>query len=92
VQSRADAAVERQVGPSLSALRDPVGAREVVARVVLEALELPPEAWARGAGVPFEARWTERLGTTEAEELARCARSWLAGEPPGGVDRRPGVA
>ena len=49
----------------MSALRDPLRARDVVARIVHEALSLPAEPWTSGAARAFDAR--ERFRLTDQE-------------------------
>jgi len=81
VRSRADEEDPPPValpGARLSARDDPEGARTMVQRIVLEALELPPDPWSPGAGVPFEIDWVEALERSPAPELAARVRGWLA--------------
>ncbi len=55
IASRADLATGSAGSPSISALRDPVGARETIAKAFRESLELPEDPWRAASPVPFEA-------------------------------------
>jgi tRNA modification GTPase len=67
---------------TISALRDPEGARVHVLEAFLKAFDLPTDPWTPGAGVPFEedqVRELAELAETEGS-VVEAARKWLDGE------------
>ncbi len=81
LRSRADllpVGSSRSDEPTLSVLRAPERARELVERVVHAALELPCQGWNPGAGVPFEDEWRTPLERGAPAELVPALHAWLA--------------